>query len=149
MTDFLIETERLEKFSGEARIRLLHAEFFYHGTQESRLERIKAEGIKPNEETEEENFSISLSNSVYVTTDEDEAKWFARTRRDTKIIVKPNGTFDSVFEKAFILKIPRKVILENLDTVREDENLRFGSGTSFRIENVTITEFEIEEVKEE
>jgi hypothetical protein len=90
--------------------------FYYHGTQESRLQSIIKEGLKPSCMTGHENYEISVKDAVYLTEDPKEAEMWANWNR--KDIVTQKETHR---EKAFVICVPKSRVDQN--RLEKDRNL--------------------------
>lgn len=108
--------------------------WYYHGTQESKLGRILAEGLKPNILTGECNYTNLSKAAVYLTISKRSACCWAVWNRKSRLEDNP--------EKAFIIKIPKSRI--DFSKLIDDGNLE--DGQSFEYHGIIEPPFLIEEV---
>lgn len=129
--------------------------FYYHGTQESRLESILKEGLKPNRLTGIENYEISDKDAVYLTEDRKEAQDWAEWNR--KPIFKAFSAWSlrackkndiplkmTKKEKVFVIIVPKSRIDQKL--LQIDKNLC--DGTSHEYHGIIEPPFQFYEVSE-
>lgn len=126
MIDTNVYTEAEKRFPFGRAEALRSTKNFYHGTQESKLKGIMRKGLQPSSyEQHEKNYEISNGNSVYITTELESARDWARWNADEG-------------EKWFVLEIPREVVLMELfDSLLPDDNLWFHYD-SWRLEDVIV-----------
>ena len=104
----LIETEKLERFSTNARIKLMSSPYFYHGTTKLYEESIRLRGLLAH--SGRKNWvSLSKDDSVYFTSDKEEAKWFGK-----------NGPMFPIRCELILVKIPADFVLSHIDELEED-----------------------------
>lgn len=125
-----IETlENLEALSLLAHIRAVweiraRRAFYYHGTQESKLQSILKEGLKPNCLTGNVNYGLSTPEAVYLTEEPEEAKNWAIWNRKTRnmaiekwtLKAAKNGNLTLIshrFERAFVICVPKARVDRN------------------------------------
>jgi hypothetical protein len=111
-----------------------HRNWYYHGTQESKLERILKEGLKPNTLTGECNYTHLSKAAVYLTISKRSACRWAVWNRKSRLEDNP--------EKAFIIKIPKSRI--DFSKLVNDNNLE--DGQSFEYHGIIEPPFLVEEV---
>jgi hypothetical protein len=115
-----LKTLKLGIIRGNWTYKAFHS-FYFHGTQLSKLERIKAEGLKPNKLTGECNYPDLAIEAVYLTTDYHEAKcWAVWNRKDR---------YSSNPEKAFVIWVPKSKIDQT--KLEHDRNLETSPAFEF------------------
>lgn len=120
----LIPTEKLERFSENARIRLMHTPYFYHGTTKLYEENIRLRGLLAR--SGRKNWvSISKDDAVYFTSDREEAIWFGK-----------NGPMFPIRQELILIRIPADFVLAHIDELEEDELT--GNGQCFLLHHVDI-----------